>query len=174
MVRDLRADPPPAVWARSDAPVGVSFVPLAGRPDEALAPVWAAAYPPSHVDHVPGEIPLEFLDAVLSGRAAGPVLTSSLVAMADGEPIGAVVLTCLRADGPWEGGVFVADLFRDPDPRWTGAGGALLRRALASAAADGAPRAGLSVTEGNPVRRIYDELGFRSIHVSRKTQAPLR
>ena len=174
MVRDLRADPAPLRWARACGPAGVELAPLEGRPDRALAPVLAAAYPPGHIDHVPGEDPLEFLDAILSGRAVGPLLRSSRLALAAGRPVGAILMTAAVSRHPWEGGAFVADLFRDPDPRFKGVGGALLRRAVAAAGADGAPRVGLSVTDGNPVQRLYERLGFAVIDSRRTILAPLR
>ncbi|MFD0346855.1 hypothetical protein ACFQ0M_13970 [Kitasatospora aburaviensis] len=36
-----------------------------------------------------------------------------------------------------------------------------MRRALADTAATGAARVGLAVTEGNPARRLYEDLGFQ-------------
>jgi GNAT superfamily N-acetyltransferase len=158
MARDLRADPPPPGWASAPGLPGVTFAALEGRPDAELEPAWAAAYAPGRVDHVPGEVPSEFLDAVLSGRAAGPLQPYGRVAWADGRVVGAVVMT---GDRPPH--TFVADVFRDPDPRWRGLGEALLRRAIGAAAAAGAPSVALSVTDGNPAERLYAALGFERV-----------
>ena len=168
MVRDLRAKPPPADWASADVPAGVEFSPLPERPDALLAPVWAAAYAPGRVDHVPGEVPLEYLDAVLSGRAAGPLRPCSLLATAGGAVVGAIVMT------DQSGSAFVADVFRDPAPRWKGLGEALLRRAIAAAATAGAPQVALSVTAGNPAADLYARLGFRVVGTREVHQTPLR
>jgi ribosomal protein S18 acetylase RimI-like enzyme len=168
MVRDLRADPPPPGWADAPGPPGVSFTALEGRPDALFEAAWTAAYAPGRVDHVPGEVPSEFLDAVLSGRAAGPLQPYARVAWADGGVVGAIVMT----DQPPR--AFVADVFRDPDPRWRGLGQALLQRAVAAAAAAGAPSVALSVTDGNPAERLYERLGFRRIGTRTVIQRPLR
>lgn len=169
MVRDLRADPPPAGWADASGPAAVAISPLEGRPAAQLEPAWTAAYAPGRVDHVPGEVPLEFLDAVLSGRAAGPLRPCSRVAWAAGRVVGAVVMT---DDAPPD--AFVADVFRDPAPRWRGLGETLLMRAIAAAARAGAPRVALSVTEANPAERLYERLGFRVIGSRTVIQRPLR
>jgi GNAT superfamily N-acetyltransferase len=174
MVLDLQASPPPAEWAAAPGPPGVGFAPLEDRPDSLLAPVWAAAYAPGRFDHVPGEEPLPYLAAILSGRGAGPLRPESLLATADGAPVGALLLTELPDDPVYAGGPFVADVFRCPDPRWAGLGAALLRRGLAAVAAAGAVRAGLSVTDGHPAQRLYEELGFRIAYSRRTEQVPLR
>ena len=188
MERDLRADPPPPGWASAPGPPGVSFTALEGRPDAQFEAAWAAAYAPGRVDHVPGEVPSEFLDAVLSGRAAGPLQPYGRVAWAGGRVVGAIVMTTDEQPAgfaPWantRGGTrpprpefaFVADVFRDPDPRWRGLGEALLKRAIAAAAAAGAPSVALSVTDGNPAQRLYEALGFRTTGTRTVIQRPLR
>jgi GNAT superfamily N-acetyltransferase len=163
MVLDLHADPPASEWAKAAGPPGVRFAGLDAVPDEALVPAWAAAYPPEHPDHVPGEVAIEYLREILSGREIGPPLAAGRVALAASGAVGAVLLTQAPPNPAidWPGGAFVADLFRDPAPRWAGLGGALLRRGIAAAAAEGAERVGLSVTDGNPARRLYAALGFR-------------
>lgn len=173
MVRDLRADPPPADWASAHLD-GVELRQLRGRPDAELAPAWAAAYAPGHVDHVQGEVPLEYLDALLSGRAAGPLRPCGLIAVAGDSVVGAIVMTDDAQRAQWEGGAWVGDVFRDPDPRWRGLGEVLLQRALVAAAAAGAPRVGLSVTEGNPAVALYERLGFVVVATREVVQAPLR
>ena len=61
-------------------------------------------------------------------------------------------------------------MFRGPGGR--GAGRALLKRALGLATRDGLPALGLAVTEGNPARRLYEELGFRPLLTSFTVRMP--
>lgn len=116
----------------------------------ALVAPYRAAHPPDHVDHavVAGEDSLVFLTSVLNG-AFGPLLDCSGVAYRDDRVVGAILITQLDGE-PW-----IIEVFRDPDAR--GAGGALLRRALALCEG---PTLGLAVTHGNPAERVYQALGF--------------
>ena len=58
--------------------------------------------------------------------------------------------------GPW-----LLELFRVPGRR--GVGALLLERALHELAAAGHASLGLSVTEGNPARGLYERLGFATV-----------
>jgi GNAT superfamily N-acetyltransferase len=166
MVRDA---PVPAGWAEAEPPAGVAFVPLPPRAGEALAAAWEAAYPPDHLDRVPGEVPLEYLSAMLEGRVVGPPLRASGVALAGERVAGAVIVTDSPARHSWPGGPWIADVFRDPE--FPGTGTALLRRAIAAVA----PRhVGLSVTDGNPVQALYERLGFAVTGSRRSTPRPIR
>ncbi|MFJ8626159.1 GNAT family N-acetyltransferase [Kitasatospora sp. NPDC093550] len=156
--RDLRADPPPADWAGAPLREGLRAVPCDRAPEE-LFESWRAAFGPGHVDHFPGDDARaldERLGLLLAGKAIGPVLPSSLLAVdAEERVIGAVVLT--DRDGlPW-----VAEVFRHPRRGYRGLGADLLRRAVADAAARGTADLHLAVSEGNPARRLYESLGFR-------------
>ncbi|MDX2706573.1 GNAT family N-acetyltransferase [Streptomyces sp. PA03-6a] len=157
MERDLVADPPPREWAPAPLPDGLRAVPC-DREAHELFPAWRAAFGPGHPDHHQGSDE-EALDAqlapVLSGAVLGPVLPCSTLAVdGDGHVVAGVVVT--DRDGlPW-----VATVFRQPDPRHAGLGSRLLRRVLADAAAGGLPRIALAVSDGNPARRLYEQLGF--------------
>lgn len=129
------------------------------RPAGDLIDAYLAAFPAGHVDHRPD--PRPDLEKDLTGAEYGPLLRGSGLAVgADGAVVGAILLGTLPGvpplNGPW-----VIELFRHPAHR--GIGRALLERALALV--DG-PALGLMVTEGNPARALYEQLGFRLVHTA--------
>jgi GNAT superfamily N-acetyltransferase len=159
---DLDAHPVPASWARPAVPPGLAIGPL-HQPAEELADSWRAAYPEDHVDYDPraqGPAGIDFLGRILRGEVLGPLLPySGSVITRDGRT-GAVCIITDRPGIPPHAGVWVTELFRDPDPMYAGTGRALLQRALALAGADGRAAVGLVVSEGNPAGELYLDLGF--------------
>ncbi|MEV7774651.1 GNAT family N-acetyltransferase [Kitasatospora sp. NPDC086791] len=155
--RDLRAGPPPADWAGAPLREGLRPVPCDRAPEE-LFEAWRAAFGPGHVDHFPGDDAQALADRLgllLAGRAIGPVLPSSVLAVdAEDRVVAGVVLTD-RGGLPW-----IADVFRHPQRGYRGLGADLLRRTVADAAARGLADVHLVVSEGNPARRLYESLGF--------------
>jgi GNAT superfamily N-acetyltransferase len=133
------------------------------RPATDLVDAYCAAFGPDHVDYrdEPRERSLAELESHLSGREYGPLLRGSGLAIAGGGAVaGAILLGTLPGDpplyGPW-----VIEVFRHPAHR--GVGRALCERALALADVS---TLGLMVTEGNPARRLYEDLGFRVVHTA--------
>jgi len=128
--------------------------------DDDLIEALRAAYPPEHPDHgdranrlkvlLGGDQPLPLLSAASarlrdpSGRSAGEVVT-----------VGPV---------PWGESpcAWVMDLAVAPRARGRGLGAALLIHAMYGVRAAGLSTIGLTVTDGNPARRLYDRMGFRS------------
>ncbi|MET8627350.1 GNAT family N-acetyltransferase [Kitasatospora sp. NPDC004669] len=155
--RDLRADPPPADWAGTPLREGLRAVPCDRAPEELLE-AWRAAFHPDHVDHFPGDDAraiAERIGPLLAGKAIGPVLPSSVLAV-DAEDRVVAGATLTDRDGlPW-----VAEVFRHPRRGYRGLGADLLRRAVADAADRGLADVHLVVSEGNPARRVYESLGF--------------
>ncbi|MFE7559278.1 GNAT family N-acetyltransferase [Kitasatospora sp. NPDC057500] len=162
MHREL-ADAPPAggweAWARTPLRDGFRAVPC----DRAAGDLVAgslAAFGPGHPDHRPEEgegeeAPVQRLAELLAGQVIGPLLPSSALVVNDADRVVAgAVLT------DWDGLPWIAHVFRDPALGYPGLGRDLLRRAIADVARTGAPGIGLAVTEGNPARRLYEELGF--------------
>jgi GNAT superfamily N-acetyltransferase len=163
MRRQLAADPPPVPWSAADLAAGRRAV----RPDRDprdVFPAWRAAYPDGHPDTHPGtdeEALTERLVPLLAGRE-GPILECSRLVVEPVEPgaaaervvAGAIVID-IPGTGPW-----LADVFRQPGAAYAGLGTALLRRVLWTAAGSGLAAVGLSVTEANPARRVYERLGF--------------
>jgi GNAT superfamily N-acetyltransferase len=99
----------------------------------------------------------------LAGELHGALLPmSTLVTDADDHIVAAVIVNDLDTEPPWSG-PWITDLFRHPDPAFTGLGTLLLRRALACAAKAGLSTVSLVVTEENPARHVYTRHGFRAV-----------
>ncbi|MFE6050991.1 GNAT family N-acetyltransferase [Kitasatospora sp. NPDC056446] len=155
--RDLRADPPPADWAGAPLREGLRAVPCDRAPEE-LFEAWRAAFAPGHVDHFPGDDAQALSERVatlLAGRAVGPVLPSSVLAVDPEDRVVAGAILTDRDGLPW-----VAEVFRHPLRGYRGLGADVLRRAVADAAARGLADVHLVVSEGNPARRLYESLDF--------------
>lgn len=162
LLRDLRADPPDPAWARLAPPSGLRTGPVETGPAAPLAALGLLArraYPEGHPDHRT-DADLRHLDeahaTVLRDRSA-PLCPSSALVL-DGDRIVAVALITDHPAGPW-----LYNLMRDPDARYAGLGGLLLRRGLALAAGHGDRTMGLAVSDGNPARHLYDRLAFRPL-----------
>ncbi|MCX4658250.1 GNAT family N-acetyltransferase [Streptomyces uncialis] len=158
MRRELTGDLPPLAPFPAGPDGPPSVVPY-DRDPRALLPAWRAAFGPGHPDHHPGgdeEAFRERLAPLLGGRVLGPVLPCSALAVDGGDRVVAGVIVTDREGQPW-----IADVFREPGPRYAGVGDALLRHVLADAAARGLDSLELAVTDGNPARRRYETLGFR-------------
>ena len=156
LTRPLADDLPPAAWAETDLGAGRRAVRVDRDPDEVF-PAWRAAYPPGHTDRHPGsdeEALAERLRPLLAGEL-GPLLPASRLAVDADDRVVAGVVLLQSPRGPW-----VADVFRRPGAEQAGLGAALLRRVIATAAQDGISELGLSVSDGNPARRVYEKLGF--------------
>ncbi|MFD0277950.1 GNAT family N-acetyltransferase [Kitasatospora sp. NPDC127111] len=156
MYRGLAGDPPAdgwAAWARTPLRDGFRAVPC-DRDTEELLPARRAAYGPGHPDHHPDSD--EQLHLLLAGHLIGPVLPASTLAVDEEDRVVAAVVLNHFEDVPW-----VANVFRHPGLSYPGLGRDLLRRSLAGLAAAGFDRTVLTVTEGNPARRLYEALGFR-------------
>jgi GNAT superfamily N-acetyltransferase len=133
------------------------------RPAAELLDAYRAAFGTGHVDYrdEPPERSLADLESHLSGREFGPLLRGSGLAIApDGAVAGAILLGRLPGDPPLNG-PWVIEVFRHPAHR--GVGRALCERALALVQVE---TLGLMVTEGNPARGLYEELGFRLVHTA--------
>ncbi|MBB6473178.1 GNAT family N-acetyltransferase [Sphaerisporangium rubeum] len=158
--RDLRADPAPAWWAET----GYGVVACDAVPAAEVFPAWRAAYrTPGHPDRreIGDTEALEReLAPLLAGESYGALLPCGGLLLRHDRVVAGVLVGMLDGEPP-QGGPWVLDVFRDPDPRYAGLGSVMLRRALALATMHGLPALGLAVTDGNPARRVYERLGFR-------------
>jgi GNAT superfamily N-acetyltransferase len=161
--RDLVRDPAPPDWLEPPVPPGLRLGPV-DRPALDLAPACFAAYPSDHpdYDHVPAPDQPELeLEEIISGRLMGPLLGCSGLAVSDDGAVAGAILVNATPGEPPIGGPWISQLFRHPAAR--GAGGPLLRRALALATRDGLPALGLAVTHGNAAQRLYEAQGFAEV-----------
>ena len=155
----------PDDWRRAAAavPAGSRLV-AAGRPAEDLLPARLRAFARGHVDHATERAQEAVLERIVAGREAGPLLRCSRLAVdvETGGVIGVALVTDPPA-GPDDAGPWIADIYRDPAPRWAGLGSTLLYAVMTAAVADGQRTIGLAVTDGNPARRLYERLGFQVV-----------
>lgn len=160
-------------WREPSLPGGLRVTPI-DRPASKLAPVELAAYPPEHPDHEfddPEQV-TRFVQQMLDGQIVGPFLGGASGLVVDGERPVALLVVNRMPGAPPLGGPWVTDVAREPDPRYRGLGAVLLRRALAVLRASGETAFGLAVTDGNPVHRVYEELGFRRVSSARRLLLP--
>jgi GNAT superfamily N-acetyltransferase len=165
--RDLRADPAPSEWASPALRAGLRLTPW-DRPLEEIAAVALAAYSPGHPDFEPREgvadVVARDLRPYAVDGALGPTMPASGLVVEDDGANGRVVAMLLvndRAGVAPDGGPWVTEVARLSGTAYAGTGRALLQRALARLTADGHPALSLAVTEGNPARTLYEQLGIR-------------
>ncbi|MGK5441254.1 GNAT family N-acetyltransferase [Micromonospora sp. URMC 105] len=143
-------------------PAGWSWAP-AGWDDD-LAEGLAAAYGPDHPDGrwEPSDT-AEVRGMFERAEPVPPLLAASArVVGPDGRSAGHVLTA---GPVPWTADVcaWILNLGVAPAAQRRGLGRALLGHTLRGARAAGLPRVGLSVVDGNPARRMYDEAGFRPV-----------
>ncbi len=78
----------------------------------------------------------------------------------DGEIVGAVAVTHMPESEWWSGDPWIPEIFVVSGYQGRGLGARLIRHAVRACAHAGCQRVGLTVTEGNPARRLYERFGF--------------
>ncbi|SBT39183.1 GNAT family N-acetyltransferase [Micromonospora auratinigra] len=133
--------------------------------DDELAAGLAAAYGPEHPDGAwqPGDT-AEIRSMFETGEPVPPLAPAS-ARLRDAEGRSAGHVLC-AGPVPWteDACAWVLNLAVAPHAQRRGAGRALLAHALRGARQAGLPAVGLSVADGNPARRMYDDAGFRPVH----------
>lgn len=152
--RDLAQNPAPAEPA---LPAGLLALPAMDVEADTLHEALLAAYPPDHPDH--DEDALENLAGLYDGSLMGPLLPCSTVAWDGQRAVAAVLVQDTGGTPPLEG-PWISDAFRHPGPDHAGLGTLLLRTALSRATTAALPALGLSVTDTNPARTLYEQLRF--------------
>lgn len=145
----------------ADAPA-IRLVPRADVPIREYLDGWMAAYPPRHPDHETGSDE-EIIARCWTWYDEPPWLDrehrSSGLVVADGAVIGGIIVS-LRPQPPPYGGPWVHDVWRVPGPSAPGLGYALIDQAMRMLAEDGEAQLGLTVSQDNPARGVYERLGF--------------
>jgi GNAT superfamily N-acetyltransferase len=161
--RDLLLNPAPAEWALASMPPGLHATAW-NRPLEDVAEVLLAAYLEDHPDFEPRSGVDEAVEKDLRPYAEaglmGPRLDASGLVEDEAGNVVAMLLVTARPGPPPDAGPWVVEIARLPARAYAGTGRALLQRALALLTAARAPALSLAVTEGNPARRLYEELGI--------------
>ncbi|MEV4490895.1 GNAT family N-acetyltransferase [Micromonospora coxensis] len=157
MRHDLAVVPEPVAL-----PAGWSLAP-AGWDDD-LAEGLPAAYGPAHPDGPWQPDDTAQIRAMFErGDPVPPLLAASArVVGPDGRSAGHVLCA---GPVPWteDTCAWILNLAVVPTAQGRGLGRALLGHALRGSRAAGLPRLGLSVGDGNPARRMYDDAGFRPV-----------
>jgi GNAT superfamily N-acetyltransferase len=132
-----------------------------------IAAAAAAATTRDHVDFAiwAGVDRAEYWRLLLNGEGpCGSILpaASRLARRDGGNIVGAAVVTEMKATDWWAAGdPWLPEIFVVPDFQGRGLGAVLLGHALRSCAQAGYERFGLTVSESNPARHLYDRFGFQ-------------
>ena len=176
--RDLRTDPAPSEWAAPPLRDGLRLTPW-DRPLEEIAVVALAAYPADHPDFEPrdgvADVVAQDLEPYAVDGALGPVLPASGLVIEDDGSEGRIVALLLVNDRDGvapDGGPWVTEVARLGGTAYAGTGRALLQRAMAQLTADGHPALSLAVTNGNPARNLYEQLGIRHAYSAQTLLLP--
>jgi GNAT superfamily N-acetyltransferase len=158
----MSAPTAPHADAPLDPPSGIHLVPLREVSVDQLLPSWLAAYPDGHVDHESGSTQ-DIIDTCWDHLADPQWWTtmhrSTAIAYSADTIVGGIIVDIRPQPVPF-GGPWLSDIWRRPGNGNRGLGTWLIARAMRLLYDDGWQTLGLSVTHGNPARRIYDRVGF--------------
>ena len=158
----MSAPTAPHADAPSDPPSGIHLVPLREVSVAELLPSWLAAYPDGHVDHETGttqEIIASCWDHFADPDWWATAHRSSAIAFSADTIVGGIIVDVRPTPVPF-GGPWLSDIWRRPGGGNRGLGTWFISRAMRLLHDDGLATLGLSVTHGNPARRVYEQLGF--------------
>ena len=147
---------------------------------DGIALAAAAAVPPGHVDFGiwSGVDRFEYWRQLLAGEGpCGSVFpaASCLVRDQDGAIIAVLVVTDMPATEWWAGDPWIPEVFVVADHQGHGIGGLLIGHAVEACVDGGHRRLGLTVSNGNPARHLYERFGFQPFRTTWLIErAPLR
>ena len=160
------------VPAPPSLPGGWSLAP--GRWDADLAAAAAEAYAPGHPDGAWSEADSAEVSEVLAGTGDVVQLAPATAVLLDPDGRSAGHVLC-AGPVPWvDEGAWVLTVAVAERGRGLGLGRALVLHALRGTRESGQPRLGLSVTVGNPARRLYESVGFRPVTRTLSLRLPAR
>ncbi|MGA8634784.1 MAG: GNAT family N-acetyltransferase [Candidatus Dormiibacterota bacterium] len=144
---------------------------------DGIALAAANAVPPSHVDFGiwSGVDRFEYWRQLLAGEGpCGSVLpaASCLVRDQDGAIVAALVVTDMPASEWWAGDPWIPEVFVVSGHQGQGLGGLLVGHAARVCVDGGYGRLGLTVSDGNPARHLYERFGFQAFRTTWLIQRP--
>ena len=145
-------------------PPGVSLEALSADA-ERVASAAAAATLPDHIDFGiwSGVDRLGYWRQLLAGEGpCGSLMhaASRMIRDQTGAIVGVAAVTRMAASEWWPGGPWIPEIFVVSEYQGRGLGGRLLHHAVRASMEGGYRRLGLTVTEGNPARHLYERFGF--------------
>jgi GNAT superfamily N-acetyltransferase len=117
----------------------------------------------------------EYWQRLLDGFGpCGPILpgASRILRDAAGAIVGSVVVTEMPAREWWVGGPWIPEIFVTSEFQGRGLGGLLLGHAVRTCVQAGCGRLGLTVSEGNPARHLYERFGFQAFRATWLIERP--
>jgi GNAT superfamily N-acetyltransferase len=158
-------------------PVGLRLEKLDSDFD-GIAVAAAAAVPPGHVDFGiwSGVDRFEYWRQLLAGEGpCGSVLpaASCLVRDQEGAIVAALVVTEMPASEWWAGDPWIPEVFVVLGHQGRGLGGLLVGHAVRVCVDAGSRRLGLTVSEGNPARHLYERFGFQPFRTTWLIERPV-
>jgi len=166
VARDMAVDLSKAhIPEAGSTPAGVRLGVL-GSDSDSIAVAAAAPLLPGHVDFGiwSGVDRFHYWSQLLAGEGpCGSVLHAPSRVLRDqsGAIVGAVVVTHMAASEWWSGDPWIPEIFVVAAFQGRGLGSLLLGHAMRTCSHSGHRRVGLTVSEGNPARNLYERFGFR-------------
>jgi len=144
---------------------------------DGIALAAAGAVPPGHVDFGiwSGVDRFEYWRQLLAGEGpCGSVLpeASCLVRDQDGAILGALVVTDMPASEWWPGDPWIPEVFVVSGHQGQGLGGLLVGHAVRACVDGDDRRLGLTVSDGNPARHLYERFGFQPFRTTWLIERP--
>jgi mycothiol synthase len=173
MAVDLKAAEPPKTRG---LPTGLRLARLDADID-GIAVAAAAAVPPGHVDFDiwSGVDRFGYWRQLLAGEGpCGSVLpaASCLVRDQDDAIVAALVVTDMPASEWWAGDPWIPEVFVVSGHQGKGIGGLLVGQAVRACVDAGNRRLGLTVSDGNPARHLYERFGFQPFRTTWLIERP--
>ena len=158
-------------------PAGIRLEALSADPQR-IAAAAAAATLPGHIDFGiwSGVDRGEYWRQLLAGEGpCGSVIpaASRMVDDHDGEIVGAVAVTHMPESEWWSGDPWIPEIFVVSGYQGRGLGARLIGHALRACAHGDYQRVGLTVTEGDPARRLDGAIRIRAVpdHLAHRSPA---
>lgn len=144
---------------------------------DGIAVAAAAAVPPGHVDFGiwSGVDRFEYWRQLLAGEGpCGAILpaASTLLRDQDGAIVAVLVVTDMPTSEWWAGDPWIPEVFVVFGHQGQGLGGLLVEHAVRACADAGSRRLGLTVSDGNPARHLYERFGFQPFRTTWLIERP--